>query len=176
MLRGADVAAGKSSYAGGGQIADVRRASPRAMAAFRANLFVPEGARASTAIINQQDGVVLQDLPFDVELKKFIVEYYETGMPRLFASEIVIHDRDTGRRQRRRPSRSTSPPTTAASRSTRAASDDGGSARDHAARAAVTGAGQPFDVEGVVGGATTLAPAGSDPAKPPRARSSPACA
>jgi cytochrome c biogenesis protein len=42
------------------------------------------------------DGVVLQDLPFDVELKKFIVEYYDTGMPKLFASEIVIHDHDTG--------------------------------------------------------------------------------
>jgi cytochrome c biogenesis protein len=40
------------------------------------------------------DGVVLQDLPFDVELKKFIVEYYSTGMPKLFASEIVIHDHE----------------------------------------------------------------------------------
>ena len=48
------------------------------------------------------DGVVLQDLPFDVELKKFIVEYYETGMPKLFASEIVIHDHDTGGRSRPR--------------------------------------------------------------------------
>ena len=42
------------------------------------------------------DGVVLQDLPFDVELKKFIVDYYATGMPKLFASDIVIHDHDTG--------------------------------------------------------------------------------
>jgi cytochrome c biogenesis protein len=31
-----------------------------------------------------------------VELKKFIVEYYATGMPKLFASEIVIHDKETG--------------------------------------------------------------------------------
>jgi cytochrome c biogenesis protein len=35
-------------------------------------------------------------LPFTVELRKFIVEYYSTGMPKLFASEIVLHDRDTG--------------------------------------------------------------------------------
>ncbi len=35
-------------------------------------------------------------LPFSVELKKFIVEYYDTGMPKLFASEVVIHDLETG--------------------------------------------------------------------------------
>jgi cytochrome c biogenesis protein len=59
---------------------------------FRANLLVPEGLRAGTAVINLPEGVVLQDLPFEVELKKFIVEYYSTGMPKLFASEILIHD------------------------------------------------------------------------------------
>jgi cytochrome c biogenesis protein len=42
------------------------------------------------------NGIVLQDLDFDVELKKFIVEYYDTGMPKLFASKIVLHDHDTG--------------------------------------------------------------------------------
>ncbi len=41
-------------------------------------------------------GVVVQDLPFDVELKKFIVEYYATGMPKLFASDVVLHDRRDG--------------------------------------------------------------------------------
>lgn len=61
---------------------------------FRGNLFVPEGASAGTAVINLTDGIVLQDLPFDVELKRFIVEYYPTGMPKLFASDIVIHDPD----------------------------------------------------------------------------------
>ena len=56
---------------------------------------VPEGQRAGTAILTQPDGVLLQDLPFEVELKKFI-DYYSTGMPKLFASDIVIHDRHTG--------------------------------------------------------------------------------
>ena len=89
---------GKSSYTGGGMMRDVPaayRLGPNTPT-FRANLLVPEGARASTAVISMQDGVVLQDLPFDVELKKFIVDYYDTGMPKLFASEIVIHDHDTG--------------------------------------------------------------------------------
>ncbi|MES2993704.1 MAG: cytochrome c biogenesis protein ResB [Pseudomonadota bacterium] len=89
---------GKSSYTGGGMMRDVpaaHRLGP-ATPTFRANLFVPEGQRSSTAVINLQDGVVMQDLPFDVELKKFIVDYYDTGMPKLFASEIVIHDHDSG--------------------------------------------------------------------------------
>jgi cytochrome c biogenesis protein len=63
---------------------------------FRANLLVAEGAKSDTAVVNQSEGVLLQELPFSVELKKFIVEYYSTGMPKLFASEIVIHDKSTG--------------------------------------------------------------------------------
>ena len=89
---------GKSVYTGGGMMRDVParfRLGP-GTPTFRANLVVPEGSQSGTAVIGMQDGVVLQDLPFDVELKKFIVEYYETGMPKLFASDIVIHDRDTG--------------------------------------------------------------------------------
>ena len=61
---------------------------------FRANLFVPEGARSGSAVINLTEGAVVQELPFDIELKKFIVEYYDTGMPKLFASEVLVHDRD----------------------------------------------------------------------------------
>ena len=53
-------------------------------------------ARSRAAILNQSDGVLLQELPFAVELKKFIVEHYSTGMPKLFASEIIIHDKATG--------------------------------------------------------------------------------
>ena len=53
----------------------------------------PKARSPGTAILNQSDGVLLQELPFAVELKKFIVEHYSTGMPKLFASEIIIHDR-----------------------------------------------------------------------------------
>jgi cytochrome c biogenesis protein len=98
----ADGAARQEHYSGGGLVGDVpaeHRLSP-ANPTFRGNLLVPEGQRAGVAILNDADGVVLQDLPFDVELKKFIVEYYDTGMPKLFASEIVIHDHETGRQDR----------------------------------------------------------------------------
>src|SRR3989344_2931902 len=60
--------------------------------AYRAQLFVPEGARTNAAVINLEDGMLLQPLPFDIELKKFTVDYYATGMPKRFASDIVIHD------------------------------------------------------------------------------------
>ena len=89
---------GKSVFTGGGMIADVapeHRLSPR-NPTFRGNILVPEGGRSSVAILNQSDGVLLQELPFSIELKKFIVDYYSTGMPKLFASEVVLHDRETG--------------------------------------------------------------------------------
>ncbi|HIV69859.1 MAG TPA: cytochrome c biogenesis protein ResB [Candidatus Aquabacterium excrementipullorum] len=60
--------------------------------AYRAQLFVPEGARSGAAVLNLEQGMLLQPLPFEVELRKFIVEYYATGMPKRFASEIVVHD------------------------------------------------------------------------------------
>ena len=79
-------------------IADVppQHRLPATNPTFRGNLLVAEGTQSGTAILNQSDGILLQELPFSIELKKFIVEYYSTGMPKLFASEIVIHDRETG--------------------------------------------------------------------------------
>lgn len=62
---------------------------------FRANLRVSEGTAASSAILTQTGGILIQDLPFSIELKKFIVEYYSTGAPKLFASDILIHDKAT---------------------------------------------------------------------------------
>lgn len=60
--------------------------------AYRAQLFVPEGQRSGAAVVNMEDGMLVQPLPFDIELKRFKVEYYDTGMPKRFASDIVIHD------------------------------------------------------------------------------------
>lgn len=91
---------GKTPYAGGSvllrDIGEQHRLSP-ANPTYRGNVEVPEGARANMAILQQSDGFLLQPLPFDIELKKFIVDYYDTGMPKLFASEIVVHDHETGR-------------------------------------------------------------------------------
>lgn len=60
--------------------------------AYRAQMFVSEGQRTNASVINLDQGALVQPLPFDIELKKFVVDYYETGMPKRFASDIVIHD------------------------------------------------------------------------------------
>ena len=90
---------GKSVYTGSGLVSEVgeQHRLPAGNPTFRGNLVVAEGTASDTAVLTQSDGVLLQELPFAVELKKFIVEYHDTGMPRLFASEIVIHDKADGR-------------------------------------------------------------------------------
>ena len=146
----------KTIYNGSGLVSEVRpehRLSSN-NPSFRGNLMVPEGGRAATAIIAMPTGVVLQELPFDVELKKFIVEYYETGMPKLFASEIALRDHETG----------------AISQATikvneplihrgvaiyQSSFDDGGSTLKLKALPLLAG-GQPFAIEGTVGGSTKL--------------------
>lgn len=89
----------KTPFAGGGVISDIAPQHRLGLnnPTFRGNTFIPEGASSSTAIIARQNGVLVQDLPFTIELKKFIVEHYSTGMPKLFASEVVVHDRETGK-------------------------------------------------------------------------------
>jgi cytochrome c biogenesis protein len=59
---------------------------------FRANLFVPEKKSGDMAIINTSKGILGQKLPFSVQLNKFNVEYYSTGMPKKFTSNINIID------------------------------------------------------------------------------------
>jgi cytochrome c biogenesis protein len=88
----------KAVFSGAGMIADVpaRHRLSASNPTFRGNILVGEGTHSSTALLSQPGGVLLQELPFSIELRKFIVEYYSTGMPKLFASEIVIHDKETG--------------------------------------------------------------------------------
>jgi cytochrome c biogenesis protein len=71
---------------------------PTSNLTFRGYAWVPEGQHVATAILNQQDGSLIQDLPFSIQLNKFIVDYYSTGMPKLFASDIVVIDHATGER------------------------------------------------------------------------------
>src|SRR5471032_2514516 len=64
---------------------------------FRGNTMIPEGAASDSAIIPRPNGVLIQDLPFTIQLKKFNIDFYSTGMPKLFASEVVIRDHETGK-------------------------------------------------------------------------------
>lgn len=63
---------------------------------FRASVLVPEGGQVGTAVIMVGDGALVQPLPFSLRLKKFIVDYYSTGMPSRFASEVEVVDPENG--------------------------------------------------------------------------------
>ncbi len=79
----------------GDQVPDSARL-PQSTPTYRANLLIPEGQRSDLAVINQAKGALLVDLPFELELKQFRIEYYNTGMPKLFASDVVLKDKETG--------------------------------------------------------------------------------
>ncbi len=146
----------KAIYSGGGLIADVpeqHRLSER-NPAFRANLMVAENTTASTAILSQSSGILLQELPFAIELKKFIVEYYSTGMPKLFASEIILHDLETGEKKEARVEVN-HPASFKGINIYQSSFDDGGSSVKLQA-VPMSGATKAFEVDGTIGGSTDL--------------------
>ena len=153
---------GKTAYTGGGMIADVKpehRLGER-NPTFRGNLLVAEGTQSSTAILNQSDGILLQELPFAIELKKFIVEFYSTGMPKLFASDIVIHDKETGEKIPARVEVN-HPAKYKGVEIYQSSFDDGGSSIKLRA-VPMNAATKPFELDGVVGGSSQLTRGASD--------------
>lgn len=63
---------------------------------FRGDVNVTEGQTADVVFLNVDKGMLVQELPFSITLKKFNIEFYNNGMPRDFASEVVVTDRQTG--------------------------------------------------------------------------------
>ncbi|MDB5762834.1 MAG: cytochrome c biosis protein ResB [Herminiimonas sp.] len=90
---------GKTPFTGNGVIAQIPAQHRLGLGnpTFRGNTFIPEGSSSNTAIVPEQNGVFIQDLPFTIQLKKFVIDYYSTGMPKLFASDVVVTDHDTGK-------------------------------------------------------------------------------
>ena len=66
---------------------------------FRGDVNINEGQGADVVFLNTGNGFLVQDLPFSVELRKFHVDYYDTGMPKNFASDITVIDKKTGAKQ-----------------------------------------------------------------------------
>ena len=62
--------------------------------AFRGVVEIPEGGRSDVAFLQLRDGYVVQELPFEIEVKDFRVEHHSNGQPKSFASDLVIHDPD----------------------------------------------------------------------------------
>ena len=62
--------------------------------AFRGSVSIPEGNAVNFVYLAMRDGYLAQRLPFAVELVDFRIEHYESGQPKLFESDLVIHDDD----------------------------------------------------------------------------------
>ena len=147
---------GKTVYSGGGFVSEVKpeHRLPPSNPTFRGNLVVSEGTVSSTAILSQSDGILLQELPFAVELKKFIVEYYPTGMPKLFASDIVIHDKETGESKEERIEVN-HPASYRGVQIYQSSFDDGGS-RVKLKALPMAGGAKSFEVEGTIGSSSQI--------------------
>lgn len=62
---------------------------------YRANMLLPEGKSSRVAVLNTDEGLLVQDLPFELTLKQFRIDFYSTGMPKLFASDVRVFDPET---------------------------------------------------------------------------------
>jgi cytochrome c biogenesis protein len=155
---------GKTPFAGDGMIADIPAQHRLSLAnpSFRANTLIPEGQSSDTAIIPQPSGVLLQPLPFTITLKKFHIDFYSTGMPKLFASDVVIQDHEGGK-----PFAATikvnQPLIYKGLALFQSSFEDGGSKLKLAGFPMTGAADAPFKIEGEVGASTPLARPGLDP-------------
>jgi cytochrome c biogenesis protein len=69
---------------------------PAGNLSYRGNVLIPEGSSTTNSVVAYKDGVLVQPMPFELTLKKFNIEYYSTGMPKLFTSDVVVRDPETG--------------------------------------------------------------------------------
>ncbi|MBB3222827.1 cytochrome c biogenesis protein ResB [Pseudoduganella umbonata] len=100
-IRVQEWAFGKTPFTGDGLIAAIPEQHRLGVSnpTFRGNTAIPEGQASSSAVLTRADGVLIQDLPFTIQLKKFTIDFYSTGMPKLFASDVVVRDNATGETQ-----------------------------------------------------------------------------
>ncbi len=59
---------------------------------FRGTVTIPEGQKANLAFIDFKDGYLVQRLPFLIAVEDFRIDYYKSGQPKSFASDLIIYD------------------------------------------------------------------------------------
>lgn len=59
---------------------------------FRGSVNVPEGEKTDVLFLPYENGYLVQKLPFTVTNKDFRIEYYDTGMPKSFESDLILID------------------------------------------------------------------------------------
>jgi cytochrome c biogenesis protein len=90
---------GKTPFGGSGLISDIPEQHRLGLGnpTYRGNTLIAEGQSTDVALIPQASGVMVQPLPFTITLKKFHIDFYSTGMPKLFASDVVVRDHASGK-------------------------------------------------------------------------------
>ncbi|QBZ82018.1 Cytochrome c biogenesis protein CcsB [Hydrogenovibrio crunogenus] len=57
---------------------------------FRGSVNIAEGQKSDVLFLPYERGFLVQKLPFTIDVKDFRIEYYDTGMPKSFESDIVL--------------------------------------------------------------------------------------
>lgn len=57
---------------------------------FRGSVNVPDGEKTDVLFLPYENGYLAQKLPFTVVNKQFRIEYYDTGMPKSFESDLIL--------------------------------------------------------------------------------------
>ncbi|WP_371734589.1 cytochrome c biogenesis protein ResB [Allopusillimonas soli] len=138
---------------------------PAANPSFRANMLVPEGGSSSTGIVAVDNGVLVQPLPFTLKLDKFMVDYYSTGMPSSFKSQVQVTDPATGK-SFERVIEVNEPLRYKGVTVYQSSFDDGGSKLMLTGYPLVGASGNAFPVDGKVGDGTKIEPASGQGAAP----------
>ena len=63
---------------------------------FRGSVTIPEGKKADFVFLPYDRGYFVQKLPFTLAVKDFRIDYYDTGMPKSFNTDLVLIDKQTG--------------------------------------------------------------------------------
>ncbi|HHS99558.1 MAG TPA: cytochrome c biogenesis protein ResB, partial [Thiomicrospira sp.] len=61
---------------------------------FRGSVNVPEGEKTDVLFLPYENGYLVQKLPFTIVNKNFRIEYYDTGMPKSFESDLILYAPD----------------------------------------------------------------------------------
>ncbi|MDX1348039.1 MAG: cytochrome c biogenesis protein ResB [Thiomicrorhabdus chilensis] len=57
---------------------------------FRGSVNVPEGQKTDVLFLPYENGYLVQKLPFSIDVKDFRIEYYDTGMPKSYESDLIL--------------------------------------------------------------------------------------
>lgn len=61
---------------------------------YRGTVNITEGQSADILFLPYDEGYLVQQLPFKIDVEAFRMDYYDNGMPKSYESDIVLHDPD----------------------------------------------------------------------------------